>query len=85
MGEFDRGPRRDFGGPKEMHKAVCAECGQECEVPFRPTSNKPVYCSDCFEKRSKGSSSRSSDKHSERDHDIINEKLNKIMKALKIE
>ena len=21
---------------KEMHKATCAECGKECEVPFKP-------------------------------------------------
>lgn len=46
-----RGPRRDFGGPREMHKAVCSECGQECEVPFKPTEGKPVYCRECFRKR----------------------------------
>ena len=72
-----------------MTKVTCDSCGNECEVPFKPTSNKPVYCSDCFEKRSKGSSGRSSgkrsDNHSSGDLDIINEKLNKIMKALKIE
>jgi len=45
------GQRRDFGGPKEMHKATCTECGQECEVPFKPTEGKPVYCRDCFRKR----------------------------------
>jgi len=32
-------------------KAVCAECGQECEVPFRPTGDRPVYCRDCFSAR----------------------------------
>ncbi|TRO47372.1 hypothetical protein E2P60_03335, partial [Candidatus Bathyarchaeota archaeon] len=21
---------------RELHKAVCSECGQECEVPFKP-------------------------------------------------
>ena len=41
----DRGDR----GPVEMHSAVCENCGRECEVPFRPTSGKPVYCSNCFE------------------------------------
>jgi CxxC-x17-CxxC domain-containing protein len=49
---FDRGPRRGgFGGPKQMHKAVCAECGQECEVPFKPTGDRPVYCKECFRKK----------------------------------
>ena len=49
------GPRRDgpreggfSSGPRDMHKATCAECGQECEVPFKPTEGKPVYCRDCY-------------------------------------
>jgi len=50
---FSRGPRRDFGGPREMHKAVCSDCKQECEVPFKPTEGKPVYCRDCFAKKPK--------------------------------
>lgn len=33
---------------REMHPAVCASCGKETEVPFRPTGVRPVYCSDCF-------------------------------------
>ncbi len=41
-----------FGGsndrPREMHKAKCADCGKECEVPFKPTGDKPVYCRDCY-------------------------------------
>ncbi len=44
------GGRRDFG-PREMHKAVCAECKQECEVPFKPIQDKPVYCKECYSKR----------------------------------
>ncbi len=38
-------------GTREMFKAVCSDCGAECEVPFNPTEGKPVYCSDCFAKR----------------------------------
>jgi len=65
MGE-GRGPRRDFGGgrgggnrgggfggPKEMHKAVCADCEEECEVPFEPKEGRRVYCRDCFQKHKK--------------------------------
>jgi len=33
---------------KRLTKAICAECHKECEVPFRPTGNRPVYCRDCF-------------------------------------
>ncbi len=64
--------RRDV----EMTEVICSSCGSKCKVPFKPTSNKPVYCSDCFKKKEKVSSNK--------DFDIINEKLNKIMEALKI-
>lgn len=43
----------------EMHPAVCDNCGKNCEVPFRPTSGKPVFCSSCFE--SKGGGERRSE------------------------
>jgi CxxC-x17-CxxC domain-containing protein len=39
------------GGPREMHKATCGECKKECEVPFKPREDRPVYCKDCFAKR----------------------------------
>jgi len=39
------------GGNKEMHKATCADCKKECEVPFKPREDRPVYCKDCFSKR----------------------------------
>lgn len=38
------------GGDRPMFKTVCSNCGKDCEVPFRPTNGKPVYCSECFEK-----------------------------------
>jgi CxxC-x17-CxxC domain-containing protein len=44
--------RRDQG-PREMHKATCAECGNECEVPFKPSGDRPVYCRECFNKHRK--------------------------------
>jgi CxxC-x17-CxxC domain-containing protein len=46
------GFRRSFNdGPREMHKATCSECKKECEVPFKPTEGKPVYCKECYFKR----------------------------------
>ena len=36
---------------REMHKAVCAECGKECEVPFKPDPSRPVYCRECYRSR----------------------------------
>ncbi len=34
--------------PRELHDAVCANCGAECKVPFVPNGERPVYCSECF-------------------------------------
>ncbi|MBU2566632.1 hypothetical protein KKG46_03675 [Patescibacteria group bacterium] len=52
-GRFDRGGRggRDSGGrgfDKPMFSVVCAECGDKCQVPFRPTGDRPVLCNECF-------------------------------------
>ena len=33
---------------REMFPAVCAQCGKDTMVPFQPSGDKPVYCSDCF-------------------------------------
>jgi CxxC-x17-CxxC domain-containing protein len=40
-----------YGGPREMHPAVCAQCGKNTEVPFEPRGDRPVYCRDCFSSR----------------------------------
>ena len=42
------GGRGGFNRPREFHKATCAKCKKECEVPFKPTQGKPVYCRECF-------------------------------------
>ena len=36
---------------REMFHATCAECGQDTEVPFRPSMDRPVYCRECFNAR----------------------------------
>lgn len=40
---------------RSFTKAVCAQCNKECEVPFKPAGDRPVYCKDCFSKREGGS------------------------------
>ena len=48
--------RRDGGSGDEVrHQIVCGECGKPSEVPFRPDPARPVYCSDCFRERGRGS------------------------------
>jgi CxxC-x17-CxxC domain-containing protein len=37
--------------PRELHDVVCSSCGQKTTVPFRPTSDRPVYCRACFQAR----------------------------------
>lgn len=56
---FQRFDRPHHGGNREDNsfrersftQAVCAECGKECEVPFKPSGDRPVYCKECFSKR----------------------------------
>lgn len=50
-------PRKSFGSREfgdrekpEMFQTVCSECGNECEVPFKPNGRKPVFCRSCFKK-----------------------------------
>ncbi len=52
-GNFRGPPRRDgdFGGPREMHKTKCSNCGNECEVPFKPIEGREVFCKDCYMKK----------------------------------
>ena len=57
--DSDRGynDRGGYGGggysraPREMFSTICSECGQTAQVPFQPRTDKPVYCSNCFEQR----------------------------------
>jgi CxxC-x17-CxxC domain-containing protein len=37
--------------PREMFSATCSSCGKEAQVPFQPSGDKPVYCSECYEQR----------------------------------
>ena len=39
-----------FDRSREMYDATCGDCGAECQIPFEPKFNRPVYCSRCYEK-----------------------------------
>ncbi|MCD4784812.1 MAG: zinc-ribbon domain containing protein [Candidatus Eremiobacteraeota bacterium] len=43
--------RNKRDGSRKLYTVTCAECNCETQVPFEPTSGKPVYCRDCFESR----------------------------------
>lgn len=38
----------DGGASRQMFDVVCSSCGHPTQVPFEPTSGRPVYCNDCF-------------------------------------
>ncbi|MEK6899039.1 MAG: CxxC-x17-CxxC domain-containing protein [Nanoarchaeota archaeon] len=99
-GGFSRGgDRGGFGRdsrPMEMHTAICSNCKKECQVPFKPTGSKPVFCSDCF--RQEGGNNRSEGRSAPRRSEgfsapanavsneqikQINAKLDKILLVLK--
>ena len=48
--EAPKGEKRVDSFNREMYDAVCADCGKKCEVPFKPTEGRPVYCRDCYRK-----------------------------------
>jgi len=37
-----------------LYQAICADCSKRCEVPFRPSGDRPVYCPECFAIRKAG-------------------------------
>ncbi len=41
------------GGDRPMYDAVCSKCGQACQVPFKPTEGRPVYCRNCYKPRNR--------------------------------
>lgn len=67
---------------KKMYTATCADCGNRCEVPFRPSGDKPVYCSNCFDGGSK--KSNASNENIEALNQKLDEMSEKLDKALKI-
>jgi len=77
--DSDRTERRG-GFEKRMHSVVCDKCGEHCEVPFRPNSNKPVYCSKCF----RGTDRQDSKEPDQTRQELakINEKLDRILKLM---
>lgn len=86
---FDRNDRFE----KQMFPAVCDNCGNKCEVPFKPSGDKPVYCSNCFEKNDgrsdRNNSSNSGFKVAQQPDtkvaeqlEALNAKLDKLISAL---
>ena len=82
------GERRDYRGnreEKQMFPAVCDKCGQPCEVPFKPSSNKPIFCSKCFEEKENERNHKDTNCECvamKADIEALNKKLDKIISIL---
>lgn len=103
-GGGNRGGRGGYGGnrggrgDREMHQATCDKCGNDCQVPFRPSGDKPVYCKDCFERTDdrggrssggysndrgpRGGGARSNGPDYSKQFDVLNRKLDAILEIL---
>ena len=44
---FNRGSEDNQS--RETYKATCGDCGNECQIPFKPKYDRPVYCKKCFQ------------------------------------
>ncbi|MFA5406788.1 MAG: CxxC-x17-CxxC domain-containing protein [Candidatus Nanoarchaeia archaeon] len=33
---------------KMSYAAICSECGEGCDVPFKPKPEMEILCKDCF-------------------------------------
>jgi CxxC-x17-CxxC domain-containing protein len=82
-GSNNRGGRSNYSNNRgsrntEMFSAVCDDCGNDCKVPFKPSSDKPIYCSDCFEKVNENKSSGNTELLEK-----IDKKLDYIVETLK--
>ncbi len=91
MNNFNRGNRpggrRDFRERPEMHQAVCDKCGANCEVPFRPSGDKPIFCNNCFDRKGGGDDRpRRADNNQQLKEqlDNIEAKLDKILASLTV-
>ena len=40
--------RRETAPPPATHITICAGCGREAVIPFRPEGGRPAYCGDCL-------------------------------------
>lgn len=83
---FSRNSRGGSGGRDRgsvtMHQAVCDQCGRPCEVPFRPTEGKPVYCNDCFGAKKETGNNRGRDRFPQKRFDAGKGDNNELKKQL---
>jgi CxxC-x17-CxxC domain-containing protein len=83
----DRGSDRKFSrnndsDDREMFSAICDECGKKCLVPFKPTNDKPIFCSNCFRTKDNNPLNISASEELKTQLESIQKKLDKILASL---
>ncbi|MDO8499408.1 MAG: hypothetical protein Q7S66_01990 [bacterium] len=73
---FGGGGGRKFGGGggfgKDrsarpfMYDAICSKCGKPCQLPFKPTGERPVFCSNCFDREGNATPARAGGRNFDR-------------------
>ncbi|MBU3925722.1 hypothetical protein KJ763_00940 [Patescibacteria group bacterium] len=79
-----RRERSDYGD-RQMYNVVCDKCGKNCQVPFKPTAGKPIFCDSCFKQDGSGSGSGGGSRDSEKIMDqinLLNVKMDKLIGIL---
>jgi CxxC-x17-CxxC domain-containing protein len=71
----DNRERRDNNfRDRSFTKVICSDCGKECEVPFKPSGDRPVYCKECFSKRKNRDSFKENRENKPRDENFTQER-----------
>ena len=61
---------------------TCSDCGQECEIPFVPKHDRPVYCSDCFKRnKPRGPNDQQKDNYRYQDNKSLERNANRSQKS----
>lgn len=70
----DRGDRDNNFRERSFTQVICSDCNKECEVPFKPSGDRPVYCKECFAKRKDSSHHKENYDNKQREQVFIPER-----------
>lgn len=88
---YGRGREGNDSRERDYTWVTCADCNKECEIPFKPSGDRPVYCKECLLKRKRGSrfntnrDSRSEERDFPRQRHFDKRQTEKRQKPVKVE
>jgi CxxC-x17-CxxC domain-containing protein len=66
------GKKDDYSSDRKLYKVVCDECKQNCEVPFIPRGDWPVYCKTCNTRKKEANKFSKPSNRNERSSRVFN-------------